>query len=204
MNYSGYKLRFGTLVVTCIAIAQLISGCVGSSPTTRYYAFTSADFSSKGNGDIKISVGPFEIPDYLNRPHIVVRDQGTSLKVLKFDRWAEPLTESVNRRINRDLSNEVSSALVYQFPSVTDLSPDYRIRGRIYTFEANTDGTVVLRLRWGVLNRDNSFAIAPRGDTFSTTISSSDDIAAVTNAMDGLLGEFAMTIATELERIGID
>jgi uncharacterized lipoprotein YmbA len=191
-------------VVICIAIAQLISGCVGSSPTTRYYAFTSADFSSKGNGDIKISVGPFEIPDYLNRPHIVVRDQGTSLKVLKFDRWAEPLSESINRRINRDLSNEVSSALVYQFPSVTDLSPDYRIRGRIYTFEANTDGTVILRLRWGVLNRDNSFAIATRGDTFSTTIHSSDDIVAVTNAMDSLLGEFAMTIATELERIGID
>jgi uncharacterized lipoprotein YmbA len=204
MNYSGYKLRFGTLVVTCIAIAQLISGCVGSSPTTRYYAFTSADFSSKGNGDIKISVGPFEIPDYLNRPHIVVRDQGTSLKVLKFDRWAEPLTESVNRRINRDLSNEVSSALVYQFPSVADLSPDYKIRGRIYAFEANTDGTVVLRLRWGVLNRDNNFAIAPRGDTFSTTIHSSDDIVAVTNAMDSLLGEFAMLIATELERIGLD
>ncbi len=204
MNHSGYKLRFGTFAVICIAIAALVSGCIGSSPTTRYYTFTSADFSNKTNGDIKISVGPFEIPDYLNRPHIVVRDQGTSLKILKFDRWAEPLTEAVDRRISRGLSNEVSSALVYQFPSGTDLSPDYRIRARIYTFEANTDGTVVLRLRWGVLNRDNNFAIAPRGDTFSTTIHSSDDIAAVTNAMDSLLGELAMTIATELELIGID
>ena len=204
MNHSRNKLRFGTLVVICIAIASLVSGCIGSSPTTRYYAFTSTDFIGNSTGDIKISVGPFEIPDYLNRPHIVVRDQGTSLKVLKFDRWAEPLTEAVNRRINRDLSNELTSAFVYQFPSSTDMSPDYRVRGRIYNFEANTDGTVVLRLRWGVLNRDNSFAITPRGDNFSTTISSSDDIAAVTNAMDGLLGEFAMTIATELERIGLD
>ena len=204
MPHSGKKLRAGTLVVICIAIAQLVSGCVGSSPATHYYAFTSADFISNGTGDIKISVGPFEIPDYLNRPQIVVRDQGTSLKVLKSDRWAEPLTESVNRRINRDLSNELLSALVYQFPSVTDISPDYRVRGRIYAFEGNTDGTVVLRLRWGVLNRDNSFAIAPRGETFSTTISSSDDIAAVTSAMDSLLGEFAMTIAAELEQIGIE
>jgi uncharacterized lipoprotein YmbA len=204
MHHSGKKLRPGTLVVICIAIAQLVSGCVGTSPTTRFYAFTSADFISNGTGDIKISVGPFEIPDYLNRPQIVVRDQGTILKVLKFDRWAEPLTESVNRRINRDLSNELLSALVYQFPSVTDISPDYRVRGRIYAFEGNTDGTVVLRLRWGVLNRDNSFAIAPRGETFSTTVSSSDDIAAVTNAMDSLLGEFAMTIAAELEQIGVD
>jgi uncharacterized lipoprotein YmbA len=204
MNHSGNKLRFGTFVVICIAIAPLVSGCIGSSPTTRYYAFTSADFTNKSSGDIKILVGPFEIPDYLNRPHIVVRDQGTSLKVLKFDRWAEPLTEAVIRRINRDLSNEVSSALVYQYPNVADLSPDYKIRGRINAFEANTDGTVVLRLRWGVLNRDKNFAIGPRGDTFSTTIHSSDDIVAVTNAMDSLLGEFAMLIATELERIGLD
>jgi uncharacterized lipoprotein YmbA len=204
MHHSGKKLRPGTLVVICIAIAQLVSGCVGSSPTTHYYAFTSADFISNGTGNTRISVGPFEIPDYLNRPQIVVRDQGTSLKVLKSDRWAEPLTESVNRRINRDLSNELLSALVYQFPSVTDVSPDYRVRGRIYAFEGNTDGTVVLRLRWGVLNRDNSFAIAPRGETFSTTVSSSDDIAAVTSAMDSLLGEFAMTIAAELEQIGVE
>jgi uncharacterized lipoprotein YmbA len=204
MNHSGNKLWPGTLVVTCVAIAQLVSGCVGTSPATRYYAFTSADFISNGTGDTKISVGPFEIPDYLNRPQIVVRDQGTTLKVLKSDRWAEPLTESVNRRVIRDLSNELSSALVYQFPSVTDISPDYRIRGRIHNFEANTDGSVVLRLRWGVLNRENGFAIAPRGENFSTTINSSDDIAAVTNAMDGLLGELAMTIAAELEQIGID
>jgi len=204
MNYSGNKLRLGTLLITFIAIGQFVSGCVGSSPTTRYYAFDTGDFSNSGAGDTTVSVGPFEIPDYLNRPQVVVRDQGTGLKVLKFDRWAESLKESVARRITRDISNELSTALVYKYPSVTDIRPDYRVRGRIYAFEANTDGTVILRLRWGVLNNDNSFSVGPRGDTFSATINSSDDIAAVTNAMDSLLGELAMTIAKELELIGVN
>jgi uncharacterized lipoprotein YmbA len=198
------KLRIGALLLTCVAIAQLVSGCIGTSPTTRYYAFTANDYVNKAEGDLKISVGPFEVPEYLNRPQIVIRDQGTALKVLKSDRWAEPLTEAVGRQINRDLSNHITSGLVYQFPSVTDISPDYRIRGRINNFEANTDGTVVLRLRWGVLNSDNGFAIAPRGETFSATVESSDDIAAVTNAMDKLLGELALSIATELKKIGVD
>jgi uncharacterized lipoprotein YmbA len=197
-------LRTGALVMTCIAIPQLVSGCIGTSPATRYYAFTASDYVNKTEGDLKISVGPFEIPEYLNRPQIIIREQGTALKVLKSDRWAEPLTEAVGRRINRDLSNQITSGLVYQFPSVTDISPDYRIRGRISNFEASTDGTVVLRLRWGVLNRDNGFAIAPHGATFSTTIESSDDIAAVTKAMDDLLGELTLSIATELKKIGVD
>jgi uncharacterized lipoprotein YmbA len=198
------KLRIGARVLTCVAIAQLVSGCIGTSPATRYYAFTANDYVNKTEGNLKISVGPFEIPEYLNRPQIVIRDQGTALKVLKSDRWAEPLTEAVGRQINRDLSNHITSGLVYQFPSVTEISPDYRIRGRINNFEANTDGTVILRLRWGVLNSDNDFAIAPHGETFSATVESSDDIAAVTNAMDDLLGELALSIATELKKIGVD
>jgi len=198
------KLRTGLLIVTCVAIAQLVAGCVGSSPATRYYAFTAGDYVNRTEGDLKIAVGPFEIPEYLNRPQIVIRDQGTELKVLKFDRWGEPLTEAIGRRINRDLSNHVTSGLVYKFPSVTSVSPDYRIRGRISNFEANTDGTVVLRLRWGVLNRENGFAVPPHGATFSTTVESSDDISAVTNAMDDLLGELALSIAAELKKIGVD
>jgi len=198
------KIRIGLLVVTCVATAQLVASCVGSSPTTRYYAFTATDYVNRTDGDLKISVGPFEVPEYLNRPQIVIRDQGTSLKVLKSDRWAEPLTDAIGRRITRDLSNHLTSGLVYRFPSATNVSPDYKIRGRISNFEANTDGTVVLRLRWGVLNRENGFAVAPRGDTFSTTVESSEDIVAVTNAMDTLLEEFALRIATELNKIGVN
>lgn len=198
------KLRIGFLILTCVAIAQLVAGCVGSSPATSYYAFTSSDFVNDTDGDLIISVGPFELPDYLNRPQIVIRDQGTRLTVLKSDRWAEPLAEAVARRINRDLNSHLSSAVVYQFPSVTDLSPDYRIRGRIYNFEANTDGTVVMRVRWGVLDRESNFALAPRGDTFSTSITSIDDVAAVTNAMDSLISEFSLKIAADLESIGVN
>ena len=198
------KLRIGFLILTCVAIAQLVAGCVGSSPATRYYAFTSSDFVNDTDGDLIISVGPFEFPEYLNRPQIVIRDQGTRLRVLKSDRWAEPLTEAVARRINRDLNSYLSSSVVYQFPSVTDFSPDYKIRGRIYNFEANTDGTVVLRVRWGVLDRENNFALAPRGDTFSTSITSIDDVAAVTKAMDSLISEFSLKIAADLELLGVN
>lgn len=198
------KLRIGFLILTCAAIAQLVAGCVGSSPATRYYAFTSSDFVNDTDGDLIISVGPFEFPEYLNRPQIVIRDQGTRLRVLKSDRWAEPLTEAVARQINRDLNRHLSSSVVYQFPSVTDLSPDYKIRGRIYNFEANTDGTVVLRVRWAVLDRESNFALAPRGDTFSTSITSIDDVTAVTNAMDSLISEFSLKIAADLESIGVN
>ena len=202
MNSTNMR-RVGFFAIACIAISQMVTGCIGSSPATRYYAFSSDDFINDNDGDLRISVGPFEIPDYLNRPQIVIRDQGTQLMVLKSDRWAEPLNEAIARHINRDLNNQFSAGLFYQFPSVTDVSPDYKIRGRIYNFEANTDGTVVLRVQWVVLDREGNFVVEPQGETFSTTVSSTDDIAAVTGAMDSLLSEFALKIAAELGQAGI-
>jgi uncharacterized lipoprotein YmbA len=186
-----------------LAFALLVSGCVGTSQTTRYYALDTGAITKKVEGDLKISVGPFEIPEYLNRTQVVTRDGGTNIVVHKFDRWAEPLSESITRQVNFGLSNRITSGLVYQFPSIADIRPDYRVRGRISIFEANTNGMVTLQLRWGVLDKDNGFAIAPRGGNFSTPVESVADISEVTAAMGKLLDMLSQEIADELEAIGV-
>jgi len=186
-----------------LTIALLVNGCVGTSAETRYYALNSSAISENTNEGLIISVGPFEIPEYLNRHNVIVRGQGTNLKVLKFDYWAEPLTDAITRRIVITLSGNINDGFVVQFPASTDISPDYRVRGRITHFEADENGEVRLSLRWGILTRDGSFAVSPRGANFSTSVEPSDDVMAITAAMGDLLDELTLSIEQELNAIGV-
>jgi uncharacterized lipoprotein YmbA len=189
--------------VLFLSIALLINGCVGTTAETRYYALNSSAIAENTNEGPIISVGPFEIPEYLDRHNIVIRGQGTNLQVLKFDRWAEPLATAVTRRIAVTLSGNISNGIVVQFPSSTDISPDYRVRGRITHFEANQQGEVRLSVRWVIVDRDRNFVATPRGVNFSTSVEPSDDVAAITAAMGDLLDELTLSIEKELNTIGL-
>jgi len=195
--------RIALALASAIA-ASLLAGCLGTSPATRYYAFDSREFVAESDSSFIAAVGPFELPDYLNRPQIVIREQGAKLRVMKYERWAEPLGEAFTRQINAELNNQMRTGLFYQFPATTDISPDYRIRGRIYKFEASSDGTVILTLRWGMLDRDGAFTIGPLGSSFSATVDSTEDIEAVTATMSQLIEQFSQQIITELRTAGIE
>ena len=77
------------------------------------------------------------------------------------------------------------------------------MRGRITHFEADENGEVRLSLRWGILTRDGSFAVSPRGANFSTSVEPSDDVMAITAAMGDLLDELTLSIEQELNAIGV-
>ena len=187
-----------------LTIALLVNGCIGTTAETRYYALNSSAISENTNEGLFISVGPFEIPEYLNRHNVILRGQGTNLKVLKFDYWAEPLSYAVTRRIAVTLSGNINDGFIVQFPASTDVSPDYRVRGRITHFEADENGEVRLSLRWGILDRDGNFAVSPRGANFSASVEPSDDVTAITTAMGNLLEELTLSIEQELNAIGVN
>ena len=190
--------------ILSISITLLLNGCVGTSAEMRYYALNSSDIAENTNKGTIISIGPFEIPEYLNRHNVVIRGQGTNLQVLKFDRWAEPLGEAATRRITTTLSGLINEGFVVQFPASTDVSPDYRVRGRITHFEADQNGQVGLSVRWAILDRGRDFVATPRGANFSTSIETSDDVTAITTAMGELLDELALSIEKELNAIGLN
>lgn len=204
MSRPVHSYRRLILTAAGIALSCLLTSCVGTSPTTRYYALDSGPVSAVSEGEILIAVGPFELPAYLDRPQIVTRTEGTQVQVNKFDRWAEPLDASIVRQINNTINEQLRSVFAYQYPSLTKVQPVYRLRGRIYSFEANGDGTVSLSLRWGVLDENGSFTIAARGANYSTTVDSVADMPAVTAAMGSLIDQLSAEIVAEFRSIGVE
>jgi hypothetical protein len=182
-----------------LLIALQLAGCVGSSKPSRYYALdTSAPM--KITAQYSVAVGPFELPEYLNRPYIVVRGKDERLDIADFDRWAEPLEANTVRRITSALGNQLDSAFVYEFLGTPGFTADYRVLGRISKFEADADNTVHLYLSWGI-SKDGELVHTPKNVGYTQTINSSQNMDEVTNAMGNLLDDLSTDMAAAIREI---
>ncbi|MGI9290371.1 MAG: PqiC family protein [Gammaproteobacteria bacterium] len=192
---------FATALI-CILISGLVSGCFGQSAETRYYALDSAP-AEPNDKDISLGVGPFELPDYLNRSQIVVRDENNQLILHEFDRWAENLEVGMSRRIAAEVSRLNKDVLVYEFIRTSSFPGDYRVFGQVIKFEADQNNTVILEVVWGLAKLEQN-RINPQNkgerSRYSRQIKSSTDLNEVTQAMAELLDDFSADIATRMQQ----
>jgi len=180
---------------------SLITGCFNQREATRYYTLGDTQPVSQTVGNILIALGPMEIPEYLNRQEIVIRKGETSLTMLRFDRWAEPLDVAVKRHLSDELNAQLEYAFVFPFPALTGLEREYQVSGIISAFEADEDGNIRLTVRWGIIDKNQISVIRPRKSVYTTVIERPDDIPAVAAGMTRLLDEFAADIAAGLESL---
>ena len=94
--------------VTCLILLTMIflSGCGGSSAPSKFYLLSSLAKSDAQTRNpespvrLAVGVGPVEVPAYLDRPQIVTRLSLNTLRLAEFDKWAEPLKDTVSRITN--------------------------------------------------------------------------------------------------------
>ena len=89
-----------------LATALLTSACASSPPSQFYLleaAPATATFSAASTTAPRLGIGAIVLPDYLNRPQIVLRDHGGRLLLRERERWAEPLEDGVRRTLGENL-----------------------------------------------------------------------------------------------------
>jgi uncharacterized protein len=133
-----------------IALAGLSVGCRTTRPS-RFYVLrpvaapaAAPDAALQG---LSISLAAVDLPAYLDRPQIVTREEPSELRLGEYDRWGEPLKESVARVIGENLSALLGTEKV----SAGDRdAADVRVAISLARFDPDADGTVVLDARWSV------------------------------------------------------
>jgi len=97
------------------------AGCAWRSAPTRFYVLagvprsTAAARSAEPGRGPTLGVGPVTLPGYLERANIVTR-RGEELDVADFDRWGEPLSDSVPRAIAASLAMLLGTERIVIFP----------------------------------------------------------------------------------------
>ena len=152
---NSYKMVF--ILLPVVAGLLLLSGCA-ASPKTDFYQLeetTNASLVGVEKGHI-IVVGPIHLPEYLNRPQIVTRNSKHHLNMSEFNRWIEPVNDSISRLLVINISNNLNSNRVYWVPEYDRQYPlDLRVAIDIGRFDGQLGKDVFLESRWSIFDKND-------------------------------------------------
>ena len=194
--------------IALLLITTTLGGCLSGgsvSPPVHYYTLNvSEPRMTVTPAQITVGVGPFQFPDYLDRPQIVTRRGSNSIELAEFDRWAEPLKSLFERSLVSSLDEQLPTHAVIIFPFGTRLMDvRYRLIGRVMQFDTNETGQAVLDVRW-VLTTPQEDQIGPSMHSRHTArIDPSAGYPAIVDAMSRVVVDFSQELASILlTRIG--
>jgi uncharacterized protein len=182
-----------------LAAAGAGVGCFGSKPTRFYMLSTVAPAGAMASsGDARvIALGPVSIPDYVDRPQIVLRENANQVQIASFDSWAGSLSDMVGRVLLDDLSAQLPGDHVVAFPQGGAAVFDYRVAVQLSRFDVSTAGEAVVAASWRVWDR---LGTKTRLTTSATTRAESagatyhDRVAALSQALADLATEIARSL----------
>ena len=135
----------------------LLSAC-GTTQQSNFYQFEESinpALSGVEKGAV-IGIGLIQLPEYIDRPQIVTRKSAYLLNIAEFERWAEPLNESVTRLLVMNISNHLNSNRVYWLPRQDRNFPlEIRIVIDIGRFDGQLGKDVALESRWTIFDKKN-------------------------------------------------
>ncbi len=198
-------------VATAVLLLSVwLSGC-GSSPPVRYFQLAAMDSPGQQahaetvpgaetvlRAETVLGIGPFELPDYLDRPQIVSRGAGAELVVDDFHRWAEALDAAVVRTLAMNIGAQREHLLALAYPFKNFAGLDYQLTARIMRFEADADGGVELLLHWQLHNVATDELILRRTSRYKSRANPGNTPSGRVAAMSDVLQQFSADVARAL------
>ena len=195
-------MRLTSWYVPALLLVLAVGGC-GSSPPVRYYDLEVLETGYVADGEtyLAVGVGPLRTPDYLSRSQIVTRGSDARIVVDDFNRWIEPVDDAVYRIISENLDNIIDDAVVVAFPYTHIADLDYQLVGRISRFDADQDGTAVLKIQWGVITSKDDLVVHPKRARYEVRAAQAGDYPALARAMSEVWQQFSRDVAAELQAV---
>lgn len=191
-------------LVLLLVLVGCLAGCVNLDPAndpTRYYLLDppAVPTTDEPNVGIHVALKPVELPAYLNRQAIAVRQAQNELAYQDFHRWAEDLAKTIERNLAADLLMKTSIATVDSFPRDRAHPANWIVSVSFEQLEGNQNGNVTMIAKWSA-RPPNAETHTFRGRLASTDSWKPDDFRSLAAAHDRLVAKLADAIAADLER----
>ncbi|MCU0572653.1 MAG: PqiC family protein [Syntrophobacteraceae bacterium] len=190
-----------TVLMVLMALLAMASGCSRTAPA-RFYLLSELPAAEPkapavGSGPcLTLGIGPVEMPDYLDRPHIVTQVSPNELQLGDFDQWAEPLGKTVMRTLAENLASLVCVEEVILYPSESPRA-DFQVAVTVMRFHGRPDGEVVLSAQWQVTQDDGVKVVARKRTTIREPLDG-DGYPALVAAQSKALARLSREIAGAL------
>jgi uncharacterized protein len=137
-----------------VSLSLLLAWGCASSPASRFYTLSSLSGPVKAKAEQPLSqgptigLGPIRFPDYLDRPGIVTRSSGNTIKIAEFDLWAGSLKDDFVRVLAENLSILLETDKMLLYPYIGVVPVDFRIGMNLNRFEGTPGAEVFLEASW--------------------------------------------------------
>ena len=143
-----------------VVLTLLASGCMRNSGPVQFYMLNAdsgvADtvrVSAAGQGPV-IGLGPIRIPEYLNRPQMIVAVADNQYRLFEDHRWAERLDQNISLALFKALPRQLGTDRIVRFPWSQRQVVDYQVGIDILEFNVNASGQSRLIAQWFIKRKD--------------------------------------------------
>lgn len=201
------EFRFLSLLLLVCGSLHL-AGCLGGrTPDSHFYTLTPPETrtgqAASPSGRL-LTVGPIDIPDYLNRRQIVTRTGLNELVVAEFDRWGGSLDSEITRSLVADLADRLAPRGITVLPwksfPLMPAQVSYRVPVSIARFDGQLGESAVLSARWELYSTEGTKEAPPLVRAVTITEKAEgggyqSQVAAMQRALGRLGAEMAESIA---------
>jgi uncharacterized lipoprotein YmbA len=109
----SWTLKMGLAGCALLALA----GC--SSPENKYFTLSATDAAAPAGQSVTdrtIAIDDVQIPAYLDRPQIVIKQDPNRADVREYERWVEPLDSMIRRVLTADLAARLGPGRILDKP----------------------------------------------------------------------------------------
>ena len=147
-------------LVGIVVLALLLSGCMRDSKPVQFYMLN-ADSGVAGTTRVPafaneplIGLGPIRIPEYLNRPQMIVAITENQYRLSEDHRWAERLDQNISLALFKALPGQLGTDRIVRYPWPQRQAIDYQVGIDILEFNVNASGQSRLIAQWFVKRKD--------------------------------------------------
>jgi len=146
--------------LSCLVIMFFLSACMRSNKPVQFYrlnagtAMLDAIQIPESTNQAVIGLGPIRIPDYLNRPQMVVAISDNQYQLSEEHRWAERLDQNISLALTKFLPSQLGSNRIVRYPWAQRQAIDYQVSIDIIEFHIDALGQSRLTAQWLIKRKD--------------------------------------------------
>ena len=145
------RYRIGAFLLACWFSAAL-TGCA-RSPQVNFYTLApmppTGVVTAPAPVAFSVAVAPVTLPEFVDRPQLVISTVGSRVNMLETHRWAEPLKNAIPRLLADNISRLLGTDRISSYPQSSSNDADYRITADFLHFESSADSVTVEAL-WNI------------------------------------------------------
>lgn len=190
----------------CLLTALLLAACAPKTGPAKFYRLEPASVVPSATKEAQsparvIGLGPVRVPAYLDRPQIVTGGAGNRMNLDEYNRWAEPLRDTLGPVLSENLASQLPGVHLIAFPWNRALTPDYEVEIDFTRFHVNAEGIAELWANWSILRHNKPLLLSKSRIALAAA---GRDVDALVAAQNRTLAQFGQELAQALRKLPIE